>query len=111
MRSLVFILTFLNILAWNLQAYDMPLRALLVTGGCCHDYAKQKDILKQGLERRLNITIDHAHSDDKSTNPPLPIFGKANYAKGYDVIIHDECAADMKDPEIIAGVLSHPING
>ena len=98
-------------MAWNLQAYDKPLRALLVTGGCCHDYAKQKDILKQGLERRLNITIDHAHSDDKSTNPPLPIFGKANYAKGYDVIIHDECAADMKNPEIIAGVLSPHTNG
>ena len=22
-----------------------PLRALLITGGCCHDYAKLKDIL------------------------------------------------------------------
>ena len=44
-----------------------PLRALLITGGCCHDYVKQKDILKQGLERRLNIVIDHAHSPNKST--------------------------------------------
>ena len=26
-----------------------PLRALLVIGGCCHDYAAQKDILKAGL--------------------------------------------------------------
>jgi hypothetical protein len=31
-----------------------PLKVLLITGGCCHDYAKQKDILQKGLEERLN---------------------------------------------------------
>ena len=66
-----------------------PLRALLITGGCCHDYAKQKDILKQGLERRINIKIDHAHSPDKSTKPPLAIYGNPDYAKGYDLVMHD----------------------
>ena len=28
-----------------------PLKALLVIGGCCHDYAKQKDILAKGHRR------------------------------------------------------------
>ena len=42
-----------------------PLRALLITGGCCHDYAK-----------------------------------------GYDVVIHDECAADINDPAVIKGVIA-----
>ena len=83
-----------------------PLRALLITGGCCHDYVKQKDILKQGLERRLNIVIDHAHSPNKSTKPPLAIYGNADYAKGYDIVIHDECSAGISDPKIIAGVLA-----
>ena len=83
-----------------------PLRALLITGGCCHDYVKQKDILKQGLERRLNIVIDHAHSPNKSTKPPLKIYGNADYAKGYDIVIHDECSAGITDPKIIAGVLA-----
>ena len=82
MRALTCILTLAGLLAGNLHAADKPLRALLITGGCCHDYAKQKDILKQGLERRINIVIDQAHSDDKSTKPPLPIFGKPDYAKG-----------------------------
>ncbi|MBC8117763.1 MAG: hypothetical protein H7062_25515, partial [Candidatus Saccharimonas sp.] len=27
-------------------ARPKPLKALLILGGCCHDYAKQKDILK-----------------------------------------------------------------
>ncbi len=83
-----------------------PLRALLITGGCCHDYAKQKDILKKGLEARANVVVDQIHSDDKSTKPPLPIYGNADYAKGYDIVIHDECSADIKDPAVIAGVLA-----
>ncbi|MST00870.1 MAG: hypothetical protein EXS29_06130 [Pedosphaera sp.] len=83
-----------------------PLRALLITGGCCHDYAKQKDILKKGLEARANVVVDQIHSDDKGTKPPLPIYGNADYAKGYDIVIHDECSADIKDPAVIAGVLA-----
>lgn len=29
-----------------------PLKALLVIGGCCHDYDMQKDILKSGISSR-----------------------------------------------------------
>lgn len=29
-----------------------PIRALLVLGGCCHDYGHQKDILTRGISRR-----------------------------------------------------------
>src|SRR6188508_512902 len=88
------------VLALNLThaAETKPLRVLLITGGCCHDYAKQKDILKNGLEARANVTVDQIHSDSATTKPPLPIYGHADYAKGYDVVIHDECAADINDP-------------
>jgi hypothetical protein len=75
-----------------------PLKALLITGGCCHDYAKQKDILKTGLEKRLNIVVDQVHSDDKSTKARFANFDNPDWAKGYDVVIHDECSADVKDP-------------
>ena len=83
-----------------------PLRVLLISGGCCHDYAKQKDILKKGIEARANIQVTQVHTDDKSTKPPLAILGDADYAKGYDVVIHDECAADVSDPAVIAAVLA-----
>ena len=88
-------------------AQDAPkqLKVLLITGGCCHDYKGQKDILKQGLEARANLVVDQVHTDDKSTKPPLAILGNPDYAKGYDVVIHDECAAEVKDPEIVKGVL------
>jgi hypothetical protein len=83
-----------------------PLKILLLTGGCCHDYPKQKDILKAGLEARANVVVDQIHTDDKSTNPPLPIYGNPDYAKGYDLVIHDECAASVSDQRIVEGVLA-----
>ncbi len=83
-----------------------PLRVLLITGGCCHDYAKQKDILKKGLEERANVVVDQIHSDDKSTKPPIVIYGNADYAKGYDLVIHDECASSVSDPATIEAVLA-----
>ena len=38
-----------------------PLRALMVCGGCCHDYEKQKLILSEGISKRASVewTIVH----------------------------------------------------
>jgi hypothetical protein len=83
-----------------------PLRALLVCGGCCHDYAAQQEILKNGIESRANVTVDVVFSPDNSTKPPLPIYGNPKYADGYDVVIHDECASDIKDLAVVEGVLA-----
>ncbi len=82
-----------------------PLKVLLVTGGCCHDYAKQKDILKKGIEARANAVVDMIYVADGSTHPAFPIYGHPDCAQGYDVVIHDECAADVSDPVIVEGVL------
>jgi hypothetical protein len=88
-----------------------PIRALLVTGGCCHDYGRQKDLLKAGIEARGNIVVDQIHNDDTTGKPPLAIFGNPNYAKGYDVVIHDECAADLRNPTVFESVLKPHLDG
>ena len=36
-------------------ADEKPIRALFICGGCCHDYAKQKDIITQGISARANV--------------------------------------------------------
>lgn len=89
-----------------LQAADVkPLRVLLITGGCCHDYKHQKDIVKKGLEERANVEVTQVHTDNGSTKPPLGILGNADYGSGYDVIVHDECGSDISDPQTIKGVI------
>jgi hypothetical protein len=52
------------------------------------------------------VVVDQIHSDSGDTKPPLAIYGNPDYAKGYDVVIHDECAADVSDPAVIKGVLA-----
>src|SRR5262245_16275662 len=106
-KSFALLAAFAALFAATTEAADTkPLRVLLITGGCCHDYAKQKDILKAGLEARANVVVDQVHTDDKSTKPPLAILGNADYAKGYDLVIHDECAAAVSDPATIEAVLA-----
>jgi hypothetical protein len=94
-----------------LAASPKPLRILLIAGGCCHDYAVQKDILKRGLEERANVVVDQIYTPDTSTHPPLPILGNPDYAKGYDLVIHDECGADISDPGLVQSVLKPHIDG
>jgi len=77
-----------------------PIKALLVIGGCCHDYEVQKDLLKAGIEARTNILVDICYSPAKNTKPDFECYKKENWAEGYDVIIHDECAAGLKEPEM-----------
>lgn len=95
----------------GLSAAPKPLKVLLITGGCCHDYVAQKDILKAGLEQRANVIVDHMHTPDKTTKPPLACLTNPNYADGYDVVIHDECAADIKEPALVRNVLQPHVNG
>ena len=83
-----------------------PLRVLLVTGGCCHDYAKQRLILAEGLSARANVEVEFAHTDDKSTKPNFAIYNNADWAKGYDVVIHDECAADVMDQPYVNNIVN-----
>jgi hypothetical protein len=82
-----------------------PLRILLITGGCCHDYVRQQDILRAGLEQRINAQVTIIYCPDRSYHPPLPILGNPNYASGYDVVIHDYSAAEISDPAVINAVL------
>ncbi len=88
-----------------------PLRVLLVLGGCCHDYATQKTLLKAGIESRLNAIVDLEFNPDKSTSTKFPRYESANWAKGYDVIVHDECSASVTDPAYVKRILDAHRNG
>lgn len=89
------------------QAQDTakPLKGLLVIGGCCHDYKKQKEILAKGISARANVSWVIAYDPDTGTKHINPVYQKADWAKGFDVIIHDECTADVKELDIIERIL------
>lgn len=77
-----------------------PIKALLVTGGCCHDYDNQKKILVDGISARANVEWTIVHEGGTTTDHAISVFKDADWAKGYDVIVHNECFTDMKDPAV-----------
>ena len=101
--------------AWNLLSEKgvaqepskpvKPLRALLVLGGCCHDYLVQKEILAKGISERSHVEVVIAYDPDKTTKHLNPIYESATWAKDFDVIIHDECSSDVKDLALIDRIL------
>lgn len=86
-------------------AETKPLKALLVAGGCCHDYTHQQEVLSKGIQSRANVQVDVIWTDDTSTAPPLPLYDNPDWAKGYDIIIHDECAAGVRDLALVKRIL------
>ncbi|MDA0839903.1 MAG: ThuA domain-containing protein [Planctomycetota bacterium] len=97
------------LLAFNVHAEDAkPIKALMITGGGYHDYTRQQHILAEGLSARANIewTIEFV----KNAPGGLPeIFTKEGWAKGYDVILHNECFASYSDPTTIERIVNDHI--
>ncbi|HLQ46302.1 MAG TPA: discoidin domain-containing protein, partial [Planctomycetaceae bacterium] len=82
-----------------------PIKALLITGGCCHDYDAQKDLLAKGLQLRANIDVTVVRQGGATTNAKIPLYESHEWSKGFDVVIHDACFADVKDREWVDNIL------
>ncbi len=83
---------FILLMAFALQSQAAkPLHALLITGGCCHDYENQKQILTNGISARANVRWTVLHEGGDSKDHHVSIYEKPDWAKGFDVIVHNEC--------------------
>ena len=89
-----------------------PIRALLVTGGCCHDYVKQKIILSQGISKRANVVWTIVHEGGKSRNHRFSIYKKKDWIKDFDVVVHNECFGAIGSKEFVEGLaIAHRDSG
>lgn len=88
-----------------------PIRALLVTGGCCHDYPRQKQLLTKGISARADVQWTVVHQGGATTTAEIPLYRDPNWADGFDVVVHNECFADAKDPAWVDRVLAPHRNG
>lgn len=81
------------------------IKALIVTGGCCHDYEKQKKILADGISARAPVTFTVVQQGGTATSSRIPLYENEKWAEGYDVVIHNECFSDIPDPAWTARIL------
>lgn len=82
-----------------------PLHALMVCGGCCHDYEHQKHILSEGISKRANVRFTIVHEGNNRTNR-VSIYEKPDWWKGYDVIVHNECFGFVDDDKFIENIVA-----
>jgi type 1 glutamine amidotransferase len=87
------------------------LKVLLVAGGCCHDYQSQTKLLKDGIEQRIHANVTVVLSENKTTKASFEIYQSDDWAKGYDVVIHDECSADVTEQPYVERILNAHRNG
>ncbi|MDH3583594.1 MAG: ThuA domain-containing protein [Phycisphaerae bacterium] len=88
----------------SVRAEDSPpLRALLVCGGCCHDYVKQKKILAEGVSARANV-VWTVYQESKSKGHKNSAYTADDWAKGYDVVLHNECYGGVGDDDFVAKI-------
>lgn len=92
-------------------AEPAKLKGLLITGGCCHDYQTQKQIIAKGLAQRMNIAFDIVHEGGTSKDHRVSVYEKPDWWKGYDVIVHNECFGDVQDEKFLAGILAAHTSG
>jgi len=83
-----------------------PLRALLITGGCCHNYEFQAEALKAGVAKHATVEWTVVNEGGKGTEAMIPLYDNPDWAKGYDVVVHNECFANTKDAAYIRKITS-----
>jgi type 1 glutamine amidotransferase len=88
-----------------------PIKALLVTGGGYHDYKEQKKILPEGISARANVEWTVVHETSTNDGYKIPLYENPDWAEGYDVVVHNECYANVDDPKYVAKILNAHKNG
>ncbi len=97
-------------LAATLQGQGQPgaagqkaprIRALVITGGCCHDYALQDKIVMDIVSKALPVDWTVVLQGGTGTSGFMPVYDSPDWAKGYDVVVHNECFADTSDEAFI----------
>ena len=85
--------------------------ALIVSGGCCHDYPGEAKILMDAVNRVLPVDWTAVVQGGSGTRGAMPVYANADWAKGFDIVIHNECLADVDDPAYIRKITAAHRNG
>jgi hypothetical protein len=81
-------------------------RVLLISSGAFHNYAYQSTALVRAMSKAVPVDWTIAlHGSANGTNTRYPVYDRADWARGFDLVIHNECSADVADPDFIRGIL------
>ncbi|WP_207426717.1 ThuA domain-containing protein [Pedobacter sp. SYSU D00535] len=88
------------------QSSKKPLRILLVTGGCCHNYPFQTEAMKNALAKTTTAEWTVVNEGGTGTTATIALYDDPRWAASYDVVVHNECFADTKEPAYLKKITS-----
>ncbi|KAA5545193.1 ThuA domain-containing protein [Roseiconus nitratireducens] len=91
--------------AEEVESGSKPLNILLITSGCCHDYDFQTKSMQLAFKRAgvdANWTV--VNEGGTGTEAQIDFYGESDWAKGFDVCIHNECFANTTDADYIRSI-------
>jgi type 1 glutamine amidotransferase len=83
-----------------------PIRALLVTGGCCHNYRFQAETMTNAISQKAAVDWTVVHEGGDGTQAEIDLYRDADWAKPYDVVVHNECFADTTNINYIQRIVA-----
>lgn len=109
LKTLLFVL----LISMNISMFaGKPIRILLISGGCCHDYYfMQNKILVDSINKHVPNILWNFVIGDPASNDVLPVLKQKDYAKGYDLVIYNTCWADVKDTDYIHNIINNHRDG
>lgn len=82
-----------------------PVKALLLTGGCCHDYDAQQKLIQKFTKDKINVEWTVLHEGGKGGDHRFSVYSEKGWAEKFDVVVHNECFAKTKDDAFISKVV------
>src|ERR1043165_3938397 len=81
-------------IALNCFGAEKQIQALIITGGCCHNYAFQSQAITQAVGKGADVKWTILQDPRTGTRGEIDLYKDAHWADPYDVIIHNECFAE-----------------
>ena len=82
-----------------------PLRVLLITSGCCHDYDFQTKSMQLAF-KKAGVIVDWTvvNEGGTGTEAQIDFYKDESWADDFDVCIHNECFANTTDAKYIRSI-------
>ena len=88
------------------------IKALMISGGCCHDYPNQNIILSDGISSRARVEWTLVNQGGTARGVKIPIYSDPHWADGFDVVVHNECFGGVEDAAWLEKIVStHKVRG
>ena len=75
--------------------------ALVISGGGFHDYPFQAKVLVDSVSKVLPVDWTVAIQGGRGTTGKQPLLENPGWAKGFDIVVHNQCFADTTDEALI----------